>query len=240
VFERFDTVEARVGAALAAWPDGYALLEELGRDHQESGVAQLALGLAQFWRGRTSDAQRSWRRAKTGEPDSQYAVRAADLLHPEFPVPGVPVFVPSFAPPAGLSRLSPPEQYAFLRRRAEVGNARDLMLFGAALQRLGRPLSARRAFARAATLAPDDPEALAALAVGYFDKDRPAQAFSRLGPLTRRFPRSATVRFHLGLLLVWMGQVEDAKRQFRLARRAEPGSVTAEQAAEFLRRLPAS
>ena len=225
---------------MAAWPGGYGQLQELARDHDERGAAQLALGLGDFWRGSVEEAQVSWRRAKGAEPDSMYAVRAGDFLHPELPVPGLPAFVPSSVLPAGLAKLSPPEQYELLRRRADGGDVADRLLFGAALQRLGRPVSARREFERAAALAPDDPEALTAAAVGLFDKDRPARAFSQLGPLSRRFPRAATVRFHLGLLLVWMGQVETAKRQFRLARDAEPGSVPAQQAVEFLRRLPAS
>jgi tetratricopeptide (TPR) repeat protein len=240
IFDRYDSLEAQVGAALSAWPEGFEQLAALAREHPESGVAQLAFGLGQFWQGRLADAQRSWRRAKSADPDTQYAVRAGDLLHPELPVPGLPAFVPSFAIPARLARLTPPEQFAVLRRRAERGDVHDLLLFGAALQRLGRPVSAQQEFGRAARLAPNDPEVLTAVAVGLFDKDRPSQAFSRLGPLVRRFPRAATVRFHLGLLLVWLGQVEDAKRQFRLARAAEPGSVAATQAAEFLRRLPAS
>jgi len=49
--------------------------------------------------------------------------------------------------------------------------------------------------------------------VGLFDKARPAEAFSRLGPLSRDYPKSATVRFHLGLLLLWSGQVKEARRQ---------------------------
>ncbi len=240
IFERYSSVEAQVGAALSAWPDGFQRLQEIGHDNENSGVAQLALGLGQFWQGETTDAEGSWRRAKLAEPDSLYAVRAGDFLHPELPVPGLPTFVPSFAPPAVLRRLSPPEQYAFLRRRAQGGETRDHLLFGAALQRLGRPVSARQEFARAAELSPNDPDALTAVAVAHFDKDRPAQAFSRLGPLTRRFPSAATVRFHLGLLLVWMGDVDGARRQFRLASEMQPGSVPAKQAAEFLRRLPPS
>jgi tetratricopeptide (TPR) repeat protein len=238
IFERYSSVEAQVGAALSAWPDGFQRLEEIGRANERSGAAQLALGLGQFWKGETSDAERSWRRARLAQPDSLYAVRAGDFLHPELPVPGLPTFVPSFASPAILRRLSPPKQYAFLRRRAQGGETRDHLLFGAALQRLGRPVSARLEFARAAALSPNDPDALTAVAVAHFDKDRPAQAFSRLGPLARRFPRAATVRFHLGLLLVWMGSVDAARRQFELAREAEPGSIPAKQAAEFLRRLP--
>ena len=240
IFERYDSVEAQVGSALAAWPDGFARLEAIAGERPDSGAAQLALGLGRFWRGQTGDAQSSWRKAKAAEPDSLYAVRAGDLLHPELPVPGLPAFVPSFPSPQALRRMRPPEQYAFLRRRAQRGGTRDHLLFGSALQRLGRPLSARSQFERAAASSPNDPEALTAVATGFFDKDRPAQAFSRLGPLSRRYPDAATVRFHLGLLLVWMGSVDAARRQFRLAREAEPGSLLAKQSDEFLRRLPSS
>ena len=79
IFDRYSSVEARVGAALAAWPEGFERLERLGRDNRDSGAAQLALGLGQFWRGQTSEAEGSWRRAKLAEPDSLYAVRAGDF-----------------------------------------------------------------------------------------------------------------------------------------------------------------
>ena len=61
-----------------------------------------------------------------------------------------------------------------------------------------------------------------AAAVGLFDKARPAQAFSKLGPLSREFPNAATVRFHLGLLLLWSGQVKEARRQLELVRAPSP------------------
>jgi Flp pilus assembly protein TadD len=103
-----------------------------------------------------------------------------------------------------------------------------------ALQRLGRPRSAERVYADAARGAPRDAEAQTAAAVGRFSKDDPAQAFSRLGPLTRRFPRQPTVRFHLGLLLLWSGQVPEARRQLRLARAADPSSPLAREAGRLL------
>jgi len=237
IFGRYDSVEARVGAAFSSWPQGFARLSEIARDRPENGAGQLALGLGLFWRGKASAARVAWRRAKNGSPDSLYAVRAGDFLHPEYPVPGLPVFVPGFRSPSALDTLAPPAQLAFLRRRARAGDAREKLLYGVALQRLGRPLSAEREFRAAAALAPQDPEALTAAAVGLFDKDRPSRAFSRLGPLARRYPQAATVRFHLGLLLLWLGRVDEAKRQLTLARSAEPGSVAAKQAGEFLRRL---
>jgi predicted Zn-dependent protease len=118
--------------------------------------------------------------------------------------------------------------------RASSRDVRAKLLYGTALQKLGRQRSAERQFAAAAALAPGDAEAQVAAAVGRFDKNRPAAAFSRLGPLTRRFPRAATVRFHLGLLLLWLGQVRQASVEFRRAERLEPRSVVGTQAKRFL------
>ena len=79
-----------------------------------------------------------------------------------------------------------------------------------------------------------------AAAVGTFDKADPATAFSKLGPLTRRFPKAATIRFHLGLLLLWSGELKEARRQLRLARTVEPGSPLATQAKRYLAELAAA
>src|SRR5439155_15102676 len=101
-----------------------------------------------------------------------------------------------------------PQQLAALARAARRPDVRAKLLYGLALQRLGHRLAARREYDAAAKLAPGDPEAQVAAAVGHFDKSRPADAFSRLGPLTRRFPHAATVRFHLGPLLFWLSRVQ--------------------------------
>jgi Flp pilus assembly protein TadD len=104
-------------------------------------------------------------------------------------------------------------------------------------QRLGKRISARREYETAARLAPDDPQAVVAAAVGRFDKANPSAAFSRLGPLARRFPRAPTVRFHLGLLLLWMGQVDRAKAELRRAVKIAPAQPLAKEAKRFLARL---
>ena len=114
---------------------------------------------------------------------------------------------------------------------------RAKLLYGVALQRLERPVSAERQYAAAAALAPRDPDARVAAAVGLFDKDRPALAFSRLGPLVRTFPRAPTVRFHLGLLLLWSGQVKAAKTELRLARAEGPQTPLGREASAFLARI---
>jgi predicted Zn-dependent protease len=173
-----------VGSALARWPDEtIARLEEL----PASGASVLHLGIAYAALGREADARRELVRVARVAPDSPYAIRADDLLHPRM-VPGLPFFVPERTPRGSL--------------RA-----------GIEYQRRGRPVSARRAFDEAARRSPNDPEALVAAAVGRFEKARPAGAFSRLGPLTRRFPRAQTVRFHLALLLLWIGAANEARTQ---------------------------
>jgi Flp pilus assembly protein TadD len=237
IFERYRSPEARVGAAFAVWPDdSLARLEQLSQARPDDGFVLLHLGLARFWSGRTGAAQAAWRAAKRRDPDSASAVRADDLLHPNTPR-GVPIFVPSFSAPASLARLSAPRQLAALVRGARTGGVRRKLLYGVALQRLGHRVSAEREYAAAAAVAPSDPEANVAAAVGLFDKDRPAVAFSRLGPLVRRFPRAPTVRFHLGLLLLWLGEVRTAKRELRFAYAEGPSSPLGREAKSFLARL---
>ena len=240
VFARYHSPEAQIGAAFAAWPDGsLSRLERLAADQQGNSLVLLHLGYALAWSGQGKDAIAAWRRATQAQPDSLSSQRADDALYyPRFPV-GVPFFVPSFAPPARLDRLSPPQQLAELARDARRPDVHAKLLYGLALQRLGHRISARRQYEAAARLAPRDPEAQVAAAVARFEKGRPAEAFSRLGPLTRRFPRAATVRFHLGLLLFWLaksqpGAVAEGKRQLRLARALEPQSPLAREAAQLL------
>ncbi|HET7856793.1 MAG TPA: tetratricopeptide repeat protein [Gaiellaceae bacterium] len=239
IFGRYDSPEARVGAALSEWPDSSLdRLERLGADHPRDAFVQLHLGLARLWAGEDSGALTAWRAAARVQPDSPSAIRADDLLHPNFPR-GRPFFVPSFSPPPRVARLSPPRQLAFLQARARGGGVREKLLYGLALQRLGRPVSARREYDAAVRLAPGDPDARVAAAVVRFDKARPSDAFSRLGPLTRRFPRAQTVRFHLGLLLLWLarvqpGAVEEGKSQLRRARALAPGSRLGREATTLL------
>ena len=231
-----DALEAKVGLAFASWPDGTLdRLEQLAKLYPESGVVQLHLGLARLW-ARQGDPIAAWQAVGEGEPDTPYAVLAGNLLFPKVPR-GLPTFVPSFSAPAEVTRLPAGRQLGALRTRAERGGVRDLLLYGIGLQRVGRPVSAGEVFEQAARRAPRDVEAQVAAAVGSFDKAQPEIAFGRLGPLTRTFPDEPTVRFHLGLLLLWTGRVDEAARQFRLASQTQPGSPLAGEAARYLRTI---
>src|SRR5204862_444828 len=110
--------------------------------------------------------------------------------------------------PPGL----PPFVPSFARPRTV---AQAQLLRGAALQQALHPLSAE--------------------AVGRYDKENPAAAFSRLGPLARRFPHAQTVRFHLGLLLIYFGDLPRASRELALAHAEGPRTRLGIRAETLLR-----
>lgn len=231
VFARYDSLEAQIGSAFSAWPaHGLDTLKRIVAAHPTSALAELHLGLAYYWSGRDADAVVAFRRTETLQPDTPYALSAASILHPSMPRQPLPLFVPS-SPQPDVKTI------AALRARALGHDVVARIYYGLAMQRLGRPVSAERAFAAAAAIAPNDPEALAAAAVGRFSKDHPANAFAQLGPLVQRFPHAAVVRFHLGYLLVWIGARKQAAKELELARADAPGSVYARYAATLLTAL---
>jgi tetratricopeptide (TPR) repeat protein len=232
-----ESLEAAVGAAVSAWPDGtLERLRELEASHPDSALVHLHLGLALYAEGRQDEAAAEWRKAVEVEPDSESAVRAGDVLHPDM-APGLPSFFTTLEPPPGLTGKSPQEQLDELEAAARGGGADQWILYGTALQRVGKPISARAAFDRALELAPDRLDAKVAAAVGRFGKDDPSAAFSRLGPLARDNPDSALVRFHLGVLLLWIRDVQDARAQLEKAAATMPVSLYSREAKSLLSRL---
>lgn len=237
--ENPDSLEAAVGAAVAAWPEGTVpQLRALAERAPTSGLVRMHLGLALYFAGNDAAATAQWREAFRADPDTPAALRAEDLLHPDM-APGRPFFYVPLALPSELEDLPLEKQLAALGRRARSGGVRANLLYGAALQRSGRPVSAEAAFARAAELDPDSLPAQIADAVGRFEKADPAAAFSRLGPLTEEHPRSGMLRFHLGLLLLWIRDVENAEIQLKRVVNAEPRGFYGREARKLLSRLEA-
>ena len=238
IFARYHSLEAEIGSAFAAWPaDTLRRLQTLAAEHKRSSLVALHLGFALYWSRRDEEAVTAWRAAERLQPDTPYAVRAGDFLHPGVGPPGLPTFVPSFEPPARIRALRPPRQVAVLREAARTDGADAKILYGVALQSLGHPVSAEREFAAAARESPNDAEARTAAAVGLFTKDDPAKAFSRLGPLVRVFPHAQTVRFHLGLLLIWIRELPKAREELQKARSAGAGTPLGIRASQLLRVL---
>ena len=236
LFAKHDSLEAKVGAAFATWPEGTLdRLEQLAKLYPEVAVVQLHLGLARLW-GNEGDPNEAWRAVLDAEPDTPYAIVAGNLLHPNLPR-GLPAFIPSFTAPASITKLPPARQLEALQRAAQRGGLREQLLYGVGLQRVGRPVSAARVFDAAARMLPQEVEAQVAGAVGQFDKAAPEKAFGRLGPLSKTFPTDPSVRFHLGVLLLWTGRIEGAERQFRLAAKVKPGSPLAREAGRYLQTI---
>jgi Flp pilus assembly protein TadD len=190
------------------------VLESLAQQNPRDPVVQFNDGTALLCAGYTSEAAQAYVRAKQAGRDTWYEVRADNLLHPQFFSDGYP--------PVVITGRDP------------------LLIQGQLEQRQFHQHSAERLFARAARLHPNDPEAQVAAAVGRFDMDDLNASFSRLGPLVKRFPRSQTVRFHLGLLLSWTGQGALAVKEFRAARALGPHTALGRDAGAFLGRLVTS
>lgn len=208
-------VLSEVRAALHAWPNAtVARLRVAVDEHPGSALVRFELGLAFAAGGDLQGARRAWRDAARVQPDSPSAVYAENALHPGTPRNNPP-FVPSFT--VAHTRVQ------------------RILVRGVELQAALRPVSAERAFAAAARLSPGDPEAQVAAAVGLYDKDRPQLAFSRLGPLVRRFPHAQTVRFHLGLLLIFLREVPLARHELALARAEGPKTPLGKRAELLLR-----
>ncbi len=186
-------------------------LEPVAQDAAGDPVVQFNYGVALFCAGYLTEAGQAFRAAKTAGRNTLYEMRADEILHPQYFTPNdglYPVFQPSGSDP--------------------------LLLRGVIQQRQGHQHSAERLYRQAARQRPNDDESQVAAAVGLFDEDNLSASFSRLGPLVKRFPRSPSVRYHLGLLLAWTGQRDQAIAEFRQARSLGAGTGLGRQAGVFL------
>jgi predicted Zn-dependent protease len=200
---------AAIRAAFAKPPKQAAeSLDDLARTSPKDAVLQFNYGLELLCAGYFSEAEQALRQAKQAGRDTFYEISADNLLHPQYFTGGYPPF--------------------------EYFGKDPLLVQGQIEQRAYHQRSAERLWAKAARLEPGNDAAQVAAAVGRFDMDDLNASFSRLGPLVKRFPRSQTVRYHLGLLLVWTGQRDLAITELRLARRLGPGTRLGNDAAKLL------
>ncbi len=196
------------------------------RDARTQAFVRFSLALAELWAGHRGEAERNLRAVRGAAPESFFGVAADDLLHPGM-APGYPAYFPSFT----ASRTDLPGLSADASRRP--GDVRAQLAYGAALVRAGRRAEAVRVLSRAATLAPDNAEPRVALAVARFAKDDPSASVGVLGPLVRDRPDDPVPRFHLGLLLSWLRQREQARAQFAQVARTAPGTPLGRLAREL-------
>lgn len=211
---RSENVEA-VRSAMALSPKVAARrLEAVARSAPNDPVVQFNDGTVLFCAGYLNEAEQAWQQAKKAGYDTYYEMKADAILHPQY-----------FQPQDGLYPVF------------ELQGRDPLLVQGVIAQRQGHQHTAERLYARAARLHPGSDEAQVAAAVARFDEDDLSASFSRLGPLVRRFPKSQSVRFHLGLLLAWTGQRPQAVTEFRLARGLGPDTRLGKEANAFLKGL---
>jgi tetratricopeptide (TPR) repeat protein len=238
IFRRYHSVEAQLGLAFASWrgPSSLEAVKELAAAHPDDPAALLNLGWADYQAGRNADAAAAWRRTASSYPDSPYGVDAEDALHGG--PPGLPPIETGLELPRALQNLPAAEQVAALKRAAARPDARAKLLYGATLWNILRmPVSAERQFAAAARLAPHEAVARTAAAAALFSKSSPRRAFAHLGPLTAVFPHSAVVEFHLGVLLLYIGERAKSAKQLRAAIADGPRSPYAKPARTLLASL---
>lgn len=161
------------------------------------------------------DAVAAYERARKTGFDTYYEVQSDVLLHPQYFQQG------------GY----PPFQYS--------GHDR-LLVQGAVAQQGYHQHTAEKLWARAAAQEPGSDVAQVAAAVGLFSMSDPSKAFSHLGPLVKRFPRSQSVRFHLGLMLTYLGETKQARLELQKAAALGAETVLGRQARRLLRGFVAS
>ena len=220
----------RIVAAFRSWPDGSIdAMQRLGLEFQGEGcrsklvepspcagaIVHYYRGIALLFAGYPGDAQTALEMAKRFGRNTVIQGKADVLLHPAF-----------FQPPSG------PSYPVFVPIRKN-----PLLVEGARLQEAGHQVSAAAVYAKAAEAAPDDDEAQVAAAVALFDEDNLTPAFSHLGPLVKRFPKSQVVRYYLGLLLAWTAQSEEAVKQFKKTVELGPTTELGKSAIGFLEGL---
>lgn len=234
VFERYDSLPARIGLAFANWPgNGLGTLQTLAAQNPDSPVAQYHLGWAYYWSGRVADAVAAWKRVATRFPDSPESVEAENQLYPADQA-GLPDLVLPVTLPKEPTRAA---QFQVLAAAARRPDAEAKVRYGDFLWQLWHRESAEGQFAAAARLAPNDPYARTAAAVALFSKRAPARAFAKLGPLTAVFPHAPVVRFELGLLLIATAQPAKGLAQLRLAAAEAPRSSYAKDIRALLSRI---
>ena len=233
IFRRYHSVEAQLGLLFATWrgPSSLPAVQRLAAAHPDDPAAQLNLGWADYQAGRNAAAVAAWQKVARAYPDSPWGVDASDVLYakPHVP-PGLPPIVLDVPVPGSITAQS----LAALRRAAAAPDARAKLVYGWALWSLERPLSAERELAAAARLEPHDALARTAAAVGLFTKKDPKRPFGHLGPLTAVFPHSPAVEFHLGVLLLYIGQRAKAAEQLHAAVADGPQTIYAKDARQLL------
>ena len=233
IFGRFDSLEAKLGAAFAAWPASQDRIEQLGALFPRSALVQLHVGLARFWAGTGGALSRLARgpRRRAGHPvrrarrrpDPSRRLRARPArLRAELPLPRSrarrrPSSSSRSARRPDRTRPAPLRRGAAAARPPAVGAPRVRRGASARAERRRRARRRRRRPVR------QEQPVCGVLAARAADAPLPAGGDGALPPRRAAALAEATCK--------------EAKRQLRLARASEPGSPIAREAGRYLAEL---
>ena len=194
------SVEAAVGAAIAAWPDGDggAAAGARRRASRRAASSGSTSASRSSRAARRTGLARQWREAERVEPG--LACGAPRRGHPQPAVRSRPAAVRRAARGAARARGALAGGAACGARapgRSRAGSRRSLPTASRCNVSADRSPRARLSRAPWTPTLTSLPAKVAA-ALGRFDKDDPSQAFSRLGPLADMPTRGGVVRYHLG------------------------------------------
>jgi tetratricopeptide (TPR) repeat protein len=175
-----------------------AALDRIAAARPSDPLPRFERGVVLLYAGQDAAATSTLRQVRAQDRGGLYGGRADDLLHPGM-LPGSPFWIAARPAPAGTPLSD-----------------------AAKLEGEGRRQAALAAAKRAVARDPASIDAAVAVAVLGFDKNQPSQAFGALGNLTRSFPSAASPYFHLGVLLLWIGQPGRATTEFRKAAALDP------------------
>lgn len=213
--------------------DRSAAIADLQKLPQSQAAVVFNLGVAQLWDGQLTQATASLMHTRRLDPYGFYGSIADNLLFAKQELQSYPPYFPPFSQPSDpLAKLR-------ANARAHPADASAWLELAVALERTNRVqaiAAARRALA-------DDPTGIdprVALAVLAFDKDMPGTALQTLDSMASDEPTNAEIRFHLGLLLFWTRDFQDAAGQMRQVVASHPQPPYRQLAVVFERCLTSS
>jgi tetratricopeptide (TPR) repeat protein len=230
-----DDVRVAVAQAIAGYAagDAQATIDALRKLPQDDAVVAFHLGIAELWAGDPKDAQAALRHAKQLDPYGFYGERADNALHYNMPR-GYPWYFPPSSP---KQRPSPAKLRAEVK--ANPGDSAAWLELAVAIEQQHR-LAAIAAARKAVEASPTAVSPRVALAVLTFDKDRPATSMGQLGPMLQQDENNTGIRFHVGLLSLWIGLTTQALGEFRQVLREDPNGPYAKLSQSFIDRLDTS
>ena len=183
IFARYDSLEAKLGSAFAAWPASEDRIEQLGALYPRSSLVQLHVGLARFWAGTGGRADRV-----AGGPRrrARHALRGprGRLPAPGDSRRGCPASSSSFD--YEIEGETPADAAASCSR--PTGRRAAGCSTGSRCRDSAGPSRRGARSRRRCELAPNDVDALVADAVGRYDKGNPCGGVLPSRPAQPPFP----------------------------------------------------